>query len=226
MENLLLKYFQQRMEREQPVMEVNEPGPVITISREYGCLGKIVAKKLTQRINSVYNTDWKWLSKEIFEKLADDLKLNPSVIEEINNFHDRGVSDYLALLLSKSYYPGERKIKNTLHDIILSLANEGKVVMVGRAGYYITNHIQNSYHIRLHAPLDWRVEHISKKRGISYQDSMKFVEDMDEKRLRFMEYFHEERKENKPFNQEINCAYKSVDAIVEELITDIGRRLF
>ena len=40
MDNLLGNYFQNRMEREsETVEEIRDPGPVITLSREYGCPG-------------------------------------------------------------------------------------------------------------------------------------------------------------------------------------------
>lgn len=223
MPNLLLKYFQQRMDNDPPALSIKEPGPVVTISREYGCPGKIVAEQLNDKINQHYNNSWKWISKEILEQLAEELKLKPSVIEDINNFKDRGFSDYFALLLSKSYFPGEKRIKNAFHDILLSIANEGNAIIVGRAGYYITNHLQKSYHVRLYAPLEWRVDRFSEKRELSYQDAMKQVEDMNKNRLQFLEYFRDNKKQNKPFNQEFDCSVNSIEQIVDQIWSDLEK---
>jgi len=124
MSELLNHYFKLRMDKDPVIPSVNdEPGPVITISRDYGCPGKKVAEKLTNILSSTYTADWTWIDKEVLDKLSKELNLNPSVIDDLSNFTDRKLSDYIALIFSSDYYPGEKKIKNTMAEIILSFAN-------------------------------------------------------------------------------------------------------
>lgn len=186
----LIRYFNERLSR--PVnwkKDPVSPGPVVTISREYGCQGKTIANLLVEKINRNGYQSWRWISKEILESLANKLKLNPSVITEINNYEDRKLSDYIALLLSTDQYPGEKKIKQKLAEIILSFATEGNVIIVGRAGYFITGHIEKAVHVRLTAPLNWRTEHFAERRNLSYHEAMRIVETMGKKRLEFLNYF-------------------------------------
>lgn len=223
MDNLLIKYFQQRMSKEElPSFNPKESGPVITISREYGCPGKIIAQSLVEKVNQIKPSSWKWISKEIIESLAQELKLQPSVIEDIKNFDERKTTDYLALLFTSDYYPGEKKIKNTLSDIINSFAHQGHVVIVGRAGYQITNGIEKSLHISLKAPLDWRIEHICQRMNLSFIDGMKVVEEMSEKRRHFLSHF--DRPGLKNYDLIFDCSQTSDEEIVNVILLEIKKK--
>ncbi len=77
-----MKYMGAREgKQEKPAKKVGIPGPVITISREYGCHGKRIAEKLADILTakskaSGENKQWRWISKEILEQSAKELKLS------------------------------------------------------------------------------------------------------------------------------------------------------
>lgn len=224
MENLLLNYFQKRMQKESDAAPPSfEEGPVITITREYGCPGKLIAQQLVTEINHRSAPPWKWISKELIESLAMELKLQPSVIQDIKNFDERKTTDYLALLFTGDYYPGEMKIKNTLSDIILSFAREGRVVIVGRAGFQITNAIEKSFHISLKAPLEWRIEHICQRMNLNYLDGLKQVEQMSLKRENFLSYFNKNTP-LKPFDAVFDCSISSDEEIVQVTLMELRKK--
>ena len=75
MENNILQYLSQRMEGEK---HANEPGPIITFSREYGCYASQIAEILCKKLNQIFQSQnklplWKWISKEILEKQPRNL---------------------------------------------------------------------------------------------------------------------------------------------------------
>lgn len=225
MDNLLIDYFRNRMERTTgKVEEIKEPGPVITLSRDYGCPGKRIATLLADRILAEKQTTWTMINKEILETLAKELNLNPSVVKDIANFEDRPLTDYIALLFSKDYYPGEQKIKNTLTEIILSFAQKGHTIIVGRAGIYITKHIEKSYHIKLQAPMGWRIDYMSEKMGISYPDAMILVEEMSRKREQFLKFFAVQKKEEISFDATFDCSQVSDDEIISHVMADLEKK--
>ena len=225
MDNLLLNYFQNRMDREAAnIQQLGIGGPVITLSREYGCPGKKIATMLADRILAEKNVEWTMISKEVLETLAEELNLNPSVVEDLANFEDRRITDYIALLLSKDYYPGEQKIKNTLSDIILSFATKGNTIIVGRAGFNICNQIEKSFHIRLVAPIEWRIDYMSKKRNISYPDAMKLVEEMSRKREQFLKFFMDNQKYDISFDSTYDCSQITDNEIVTKVMSDLERK--
>ncbi len=55
------------------------PGPVITLSREFGCPAKILASEFVETLNKrITKNKWGWVSKEILEKAAKELDVKPS----------------------------------------------------------------------------------------------------------------------------------------------------
>ena len=80
--NILQNYLEQR-HKDDDKKKVREPGPVVTISREFGCSGKYLADKLAYRLKQEGLGDsgkgkWKVISKEILERSAKELELDPS----------------------------------------------------------------------------------------------------------------------------------------------------
>ncbi len=224
MENLLLNYFQTRMDKERIFSNPEtEYGPVVTITREYGCPGKTLADELVYRINREDPpTKWNWIDKEVLKILARELKLSPSVIDDLQQFEERKLSDYVALIFSSDCFPGDKKIKNTIAEIILTYAQQGHYVIVGRAGHFITGHISRSYHVALKAPLKWRIEHMSQHKNCSYSEAQKLVAEMSEKRQRFLSHFAK-GKENRAFDSVFDCSEISIDEMAEVILLDLKR---
>ena len=70
--------------------EKNRPGPVITISRQFGCEGTLVARKLIQHLNDYphnYQEPWKYISKEVLYDSAKELSLSPNEVMEVLHPH-------------------------------------------------------------------------------------------------------------------------------------------
>jgi cytidylate kinase len=219
MGNLLLKYMQDRYEKV-------EFGPVITISREFGCPAKYIAKKLAEELSKIKNADnqlhnWKWISKEILEESAKELNLHPSKIENILNTSERGAFYDLLNFLSSKYYVDDKKIRNKYAQIIRSFAEQGNVVVVGRASGIITRDINKSLQIRLQAPLDWRAEGYSQRHNMIFEDAKKHAIKMDEKRSVFRKYFEGEIPEDDIYDITFNCQDLSIDEIVQIIIMAI-----
>ncbi len=225
MSELLLKYFGKRMSYEgSKEYKRKRLGPLVTISREFGCPAKRIAAKLAQELTLEFGEKWNWISKEIMEELSKELHLNPSVVNDLSNYEDRKLSDYIALLLSTDHYPGESRIKNAMADIIMSFANQGNVVIVGRAGYLITEHVLHAYHIKLVAPYDWRVDRIAETRNMSYPDAMKYVNEISKKRAQFLKFYTNKRTNDDIFNAEFDTSKLGDDEIVTSIIKNIKEK--
>ena len=87
MENILLKYMTERMNEEKS--SKREPGPVITLSREYGCYASRIAEILSQRLSQLSQKDkkavkWQVVSNEILEEAAKKLEAEGISVEVIN----------------------------------------------------------------------------------------------------------------------------------------------
>jgi cytidylate kinase len=186
MANILLKYLEDRYKYKIPSSdERKSAGPLITISRYYGCpankCAKTLANLLTEMEGSQENP-WKVINKEILEQSAKELGLSPEKIEFVFNFEKRSAVDEILAALSSKYYKSERKIKNTIRDVIHAIGEQGRVIIVGRGGAPILKDIPNSLHIKIFASLDHRIKYISKQNGITHYEARELAKEMDENR--------------------------------------------
>ncbi len=196
MSDILFTYLNNRLhERKGKKADpAREPGPVLTISRESGCNATKFTEKLNNEINLIATNGgngnkWKIISKEILEEAAKELQVKPSEIEYIFRYQERTIiGDVLASFASK-YYKSEKKIRNTIADVIRSISAEGNVIILGRAGGVLTKDFLRSLHVKLEAPLQWRTIMISQRSGLPMKDARKFAVDMDKKRERFRNSF-------------------------------------
>ncbi len=205
------------------VLGFSSPGPVITISRDYGCPAKRIARLLSETLtdkNRRLERDekWKWISKEIIEESARELKLSPELIQDLSDYSTRSFFENLALFFSDEFYPSDVKIKNAIAKFIYSAATEGNVVIVGRAGESITKNFKRSIHVKLVAPLDWRIEQISQTYGVSTQEAKREALEMDKRRTVFRNYFEKDRPDVDFFDVFFNCATMTDEEIIEMII--------
>jgi cytidylate kinase len=197
-------------------------GPVITISRAYGCPGKIVAQdlafNLNKRLVGTHAKHWKWISKEILDESARELKLNKYTIREAVHANKKGVMDDLIISLANKFYPSDAKVKKTLADVIRGFAKEGNVIIVGRAGVSLTRSIKNSLHIRLQAPVEWRIKIVSERQNISVDEARRKLLEIDYKRNHLREYYEGMKPDDSIFDIIFNYQTMNEEEILECII--------
>lgn len=218
MTNILLKYLEDRYKYQIPKKEVKSPGPVITISRFFGCPANMCAHDLAElltEIEGAHKDPWKVINKEILDEAAKELDLSPEKIEFIFKFEKRNAIDDVLAALSSKYYKSERKIKNTVRDVIRLIGERGRVIIVGRGGVAILKDVPNSMHVKLFAPMDYRVKGISKRHEITTAEARKLAEEMDKKREELRAEFIGRKMELVDYDLIFNCARFNPDEIVQ-----------
>lgn len=218
MTNILLKYLEDRYKYDIPKEEVKSPGPVITISRDFGCPANMCANNLAEiltKMDNGENEPWKVISKEILEQAAKELGLTPEKIEFVFKFEKRSAVDEIIEALSSKYYKSERKIKNTIREVIRAIGEQGRVIIVGRAGSTILQDIPDSLHVKLIAQLDFRVDGVSRRHEITHYEARKLTEEMDKKRAQLRNEFAGRRIDNVDYDLIYNCEKFKLGNIVE-----------
>ncbi len=218
----LIKYMSNRLQEE--CGNKGQPGPVITISRLYGCPAKKVAALLTEAltekmlVKGYKKIQWKMITKEIMSESARELELDPSRIKYVFDYEQKGIIDDILTAHLSKYYKSDRRIRNTVGRVIRNIACEGYAVIVGRGGVAITRDIPQSFHVNLEAPLEWRVLRASEKHTISLEEAEKLTKDIDKKRRQFREYFEGKNTDYTQFDLTINCMTLSIEEIVKIII--------
>lgn len=221
MENLFLHYMHERVRREEE-QTVQDPGPVITISREYGCYGNEVAELLTKKINAIKAVEekskWILVSHQILYDAAKSLKTKPDEISHIFGAKEKSIFGDLVSIFTKDKYLSDIQIKRTLAEIVRSYSVQGNTVIVGRAGCVIAKHIKKSVHVKIIAPFCWRVEMIKKRFDLSTSDAIDKVKETDKNREAFMEFFRGNKPDSELFDIILNRSTIDTEGIVDMIL--------
>lgn len=214
----LIKYLSDRVLEEVP--RKAEPGPVITISRDYGCPSKKIAARLAEELRMKTRIkgreiSWKYVTKEIMAESARALQIDPERIKYVFDYEHKGIIDDALTAQFNKYYKSDKKIRNTIAKVIRNMANEGHVIIVGRGGIAITRDISNSLHVMLEAPLEWRASRISENYKISIREAKKMAIDIDHKRKEFRDYFKGKNTDYTCFDLTLNCMTLSIEEIIK-----------
>jgi cytidylate kinase len=213
MENVIAKYLTKFWTENH--VHAKDFGPVITISRDFGCGGTKLACLLQDRLNKKYINKWKVINREILERSAVQLHSKPQMISHVFNAEERGFYAEIIESFSGKYYISDNRIKRTINKVIKDLGEEGHVIIVGRAGYVFTGHIEKSLHVKLIAPLSLRVNNIANKLNISCSEARIKVVEEDERRKRFLQIFDNTQDNEHKFDVVFNMRNFSANEILE-----------
>lgn len=202
------------------------PGPVITIGRDFGCYSSHLANKLADRLNELTKSEqkWRWLSNEILSEAAHALEVNPSQISHIFGAEERPFLHDIVESLSSKKYVCDANIKRTIVRVVRRYAEKGNVIIVGRAGCVIANHIERSLHVKFVAPLEWRIKRVMERFDLSADAARKKVFEVDERRRTFLSFYGGDKPDCELYDTIYNRAIMSEDEIVESIISTVKLR--
>lgn len=223
----IFDYFDARYRAEMLERPVDRTGPVITISRLTGCDGREVAAELVALLNLRYNTNrWKWVDKDIIYHAASELKTDTHRVETY--YQGLGMTDISQMIMAFSgTYVTDSSVKKAIREVVLSIARDGYAVIIGRGGVAITKDIANALHVRLMAPIYWRVQNVVKKKGMIIEKAEEYVRQTDEKRHKLIVDFLDKKSVSIDhlFDVSINRSSFTIDQISSMILSMYEARL-
>jgi cytidylate kinase len=223
----IFDYFDTRYRAEMLGRPVDQTGPVITISRLTGCDGREVAAELVAMLNLRYDTNrWRWVDKDIIYHAASELKTDTHRVETY--YQGLGMTDISQMIMAFSgSYVTDSSVKKAIRDVVLSIAREGYAVIIGRGGVAITRDIANSLHVRLMAPMYWRVQNVMKKKGMISEKAEEYVIQTDDKRHKLILDFLDKKplSVDSLFDVTINRGSFTIDQISSLILTMFESKL-
>lgn len=200
-------------------------GPFITVSREYGCDGIPLAKGLADRLNqgSAGPTSWVMMGKEIIEAIAQKEGAAAEFVDALSHSRRGFIQQTVEVLFGNR--PTEYQAYETLVEALATLAEAGRVILVGRGGSIVCGKLQGGAHIRLIAPIAWRARKISLARGISPGEAEAIAVREGKSRIAFVRDFTG-KDVTDPLNYDFvfNNERISVETIVDMIMPALRRK--
>jgi cytidylate kinase len=200
---------------------------IITVEREYGCGGGVIAKKIADRLG------WKLWDQLLTCEIA---RLSNCERLEVELREER--VDPLYYRLFKSVLRGSFEGSLNLHrlklldaDSILRItekvthtaASAGNCVIVGRGSQHFLRHRDDTLRIFLYAPREAKVRRL-REEGTNEADVEQLVDTVDKERAAFIgKYFHMQWPDRSIYHAMLNTA--AGDEIVIGAILDLKNAL-
>lgn len=154
---------------------------VITIGREYGSGGRLIAQKLALRLSIAF------YDREVIEMAADETGFSADFIRSAE---ERRASGFAYLFnMSGVNLPLHDQVFIAESEVIRRAAEQGPCVIVGRCADYVLRENPNCLRVFIHAPLDERIRRAREEYGIERDDLRSFVTRYDKARAAYYNYF-------------------------------------
>jgi len=188
----------------------------LTISRAYSTGGYKIGTVIAERLN------WDVYSRNLVEYIASTTNVRKKIVQTMDeNVFSQG---WVQALFNSNYISKDRYYRH-LVEVILTLANHGKAVIVGRGANFITDNT-NGLHVRLTAPYKYRVNRYAKKFNASERDAKKKVDQVDSARGNYIKkYFNSDINDPNAYDVVINVEKYTNDKIIEIILKALEQRL-
>lgn len=152
---------------------------VVTITRQFGSLGRPIAKKMSELLGIEY------YDRDIVDQAAEKLKLPVSVInQEEEKAVKQAVNPFSKMMfpLGKGTNAVQDDIFEAQKNIIEFLAEKDSCIIVGRCSDFILSEMENSIHIYIYASYEARLAHCIHDLGLEEDEARKMIKSVDEAR--------------------------------------------
>lgn len=150
---------------------------VITISREFGSEGDMIAHQVAQSLNYHF-VDQKFIGDILgqygYVEFDKEFTTLPTFWERFDAQREKQ-RDLMAQMLNQ---------------VIEAVAHHGNVVLLGRVGFEVLGKYTDVLHVRLQAPFSVRVRRIITQQGLSLEEAESAVKQSDKVRVAFVEEFY------------------------------------
>jgi cytidylate kinase len=166
---------------------------VITVSRQYGAGGKRVAPAIAQALG------FRFVDREVTEQAARRLGMDPAVAEGRGE-RAPAIVEELGLALAASAPPfggapppqmiDERALADATRRIILTMADAGGYVILGRGGQAVLSDRADACHIHLVGEIRDRARRVMSSQGIGEREALAMCERVDSERAGYVRRFY------------------------------------
>lgn len=162
--------------------------PLITISREKGSGGRIVASLVVKKLGK----PWKLYHKDLIEKIAQEAKMEKELIEEIDEKKRSAIEEIIFDFFGKKYATLSTYYKSLVR-VLSEIGQRGYAVIVGRGANFL---FPKALNVRIICPMEQRIAWEMEYEKLSKAKAIEIIQESDKKRREFVQtlFHHDIRK--------------------------------
>ena len=153
---------------------------IITIGRQFGSGGLLVANKLGEKLGiPVYDN-------ELITKAAQDSGFD---IEFFKRSDEKKSIFSFSSIFSSENFMSDSGLFNMQCETICSIAEQGPAIIVGRCTDYVLRENRNVISVFLTSPIEARADRVMERDGLCYEEAIAKIEKKDKSREAYYNYF-------------------------------------
>lgn len=160
-------------------------GCIITISREYGSGGRIVAKELAEILNIPF------YDKELVKMISDESGISEKFINEVELNREDSIR-YAGYDITLST-PLTHVVFRAESEVIEKIASQGDCIIVGRCADYVLANRKDVMNVFVYASMENRIERVTKMYGDEIKNVKQFIERYDKERAAYYDYYTDKK---------------------------------
>lgn len=211
----LLRWELERQQGEARPPQKTLQSPIITVSRQTGSRGSYIAELLAQRLG------FQRLHREAIDAISKSSGYRKRLIEALDE-HIRGHLERTVEATLTGQWVDYGDYVEHLHRVVLSMAELGGVILMGRGGNFILGPLRG-LHIRVICPDSARIENLVRYKQMSVPEARRHMEQGDRERRDFVaKVFHADIDSPRNYDMVLNSGLMDVDRLVD--IAEIAYR--
>jgi cytidylate kinase len=189
---------------------------VITLSREPGSGGRIIARVLAK------NLKYDLFDQEILHAMAENAKVSTRILQSLD---ERGLSmldDWISSFVNERHLWPDQYLRH-LMKVIGTIGRHGHAIILGRGANFILPS-GKIFRIRIFAPFKTRVQNVSRTFAVPIDEARRRIIKTDSDRRAFVrKYFNADVSDPDCYDLTINTEHLSIDASVDAILGAFGK---
>jgi len=188
---------------------------VVTISRESGSGGTILAKELAEELG------FDLFHREVIQEMAESANISTRIVETLDEKGLSTLEDSVASMIRERHlWPDE--FLRYLMKVVGTIGKHGRAVIVGRGAQFILAQNEN-LKVRVIAPLPMRIQNVAQALDMTESEAQKRILKNDSDRRSFSrKYFYADVTNPLNYDLVINTNRMSIDAGVKSVVAALN----
>jgi len=186
--------------------------PVLTISREPGSGGNLVAKKVAEDLGLDL------FHQEVVHKMANSAKISEKVFHTLDEKRLNTLENWIWSLVDTRHLWPDKYLEH-LMKVIGTIGNHGRALIVGRGANFILPP-ESCFRARLIAPFENRVKHVSDTFSVPATEAKRRIIRTESERKAFIsKYFNADISAPENYDMVVNTGTMSIQKSAKTIAT-------
>ncbi len=189
---------------------------VITVSREPGSGGNLVAKGVAESLGLDL------FHQEVIHAMAESANVSARFVQSLDERALTVLEEWIASLVDDRHLWPDQYLQH-LMKVVGTIGEHGSAVIIGRGANFIVPP-EKRLRVRIVAPGDFRIKRVAATFKVSAQDAKRrIVRTASDRRAFIRKYFNADIDDPANYDLLINTGTIAVDAAVDAVIGALGR---